>query len=115
MPRRAAAFLALCLVSGTALADDMTTTAATATATAEPPTPRLKLSFRRFTVAGVEETSPVELAGAQLDAYAVSERWLRIGAELEGGVGSASFAALTASVTYGLVGVTAGVQLPGRI
>jgi hypothetical protein len=76
--------------------------------------PRLKLSYRRFAIANLDGSS-VWLDGAQLDAYALSRRWVRIGFELEGGTGHASFNANGASLSYGLFGLSAGVQYPARV
>jgi hypothetical protein len=86
--------------------------------TSLPPTehanPRLKASYRLFSVGGLEG-APLWLDGAQLDAYALSRRWVRIGGELEGGGGRATLASTSATLRYGLVGVTAGVQYPARV
>jgi hypothetical protein len=76
--------------------------------------PRLKVSYRLFSLAGLDGGA-MWLHGAQLDAYVVSRRWLRIGLELEGGGGSASLAGTGAMLRYGLLGVTAGVQYPARV
>jgi hypothetical protein len=85
--------------------------------TAPPPAhanPRLKLSYRLFSLAGLDG-APMWLHGAQIDAYALSRRWMRIGVELEGGGGSATLAGTGASLSYGVAGVTAGVQYPARV
>lgn len=50
--------------------------------------PRLKLSYRRFAIENLDGT-PIWLDGGQVDAYLLSRRWVRIGAELEGGGGHA--------------------------
>jgi len=84
-------------------------------ARAEHATPRLKASYRLFSIAGLEASSPIWLQGAQLDIYGVSERWVRFGLELEGGSGTASWQAASASIGYGLFGVTAGIQYPARV
>src|SRR5262249_51370176 len=80
--------LASLAFSAAAHADDMLSTSVEWQA--EHPSPRIKASYRTFTIAGLDET-PVRLQGVQLDAYAVSERWLRIGFELEGGAASAGW------------------------
>jgi hypothetical protein len=76
--------------------------------------PRVKLSYRRFAIAGLDG-SPLILDGAQLDLYGISERWMRLGIEFEGGVGHPSIEQVPASVGYGLVGATVGLQYPARI
>jgi hypothetical protein len=76
--------------------------------------PRLKLSYRRFSIASLDG-SPLWLDGAQLDMYALSRRWVRIGLELEGGAGHADLAGNGVSVGYGLGGVTLGLQYPARV
>jgi hypothetical protein len=78
------------------------------------PNPRLKASYRLFSLAGLEG-SAMWLQGAQLDAYALSRRWVRLGVELEGGAGGTTFVNTPASLSYGLGGVTAGVQYPARV
>src|SRR5215470_11123282 len=104
--------LASLAFSAAAQADEMLSTSVEWQA--EHATPRLKASYRTFTIAGLDET-PVRLQGVQLDAYAVSERWLRVGFELEGGTGSAGWALASATLGYGLVGLTVGVQYPARV
>ncbi len=76
--------------------------------------PRLKLSYRHFAITNLDG-SQIPLDGAQLDAYLVSRRWLRIGLVLEGGGGSGSYSGYQANLDYGLVGLAAGVQIPGPI
>jgi hypothetical protein len=76
--------------------------------------PRLKLSYRRFAVNG-PDGDPIALDGGQLDVYPLSMRWLRLGLEAEGGRGSSDTERVTASLWYGLVGVTAGIQYPARV
>ncbi|HEY3358136.1 MAG TPA: hypothetical protein VGQ83_33120 [Polyangia bacterium] len=76
--------------------------------------PRLQVSYRRFAVGGIGGAD-VPLAGGQLDVYPVSGRWVRFGLEAEGGAGDASVLGGNARLWYGLGGLTAGVQLPGRV
>jgi hypothetical protein len=76
--------------------------------------PRLKLSYRRFAVAGLD-TGRVPLDGGQLDVYLLSRRWVRLGLEIEGGSGHSSSPALTADLWYGLFGLTVGLQYPARV
>jgi hypothetical protein len=78
--------------------------------------PRLKLSFRRFSITG-PDGNPIVLDGGQMDAYAISRRWFRLGFEAEGGAARTSdVAAGTAGhVWYGLTGLTMGVQYPARV
>jgi hypothetical protein len=76
--------------------------------------PRLKLAYRRFAVSG-PDGGPIALDGAQLDVYPLSRRWVRLGLEAEGGRGASDSANVTASLWYGLAGVTLGIQYPARI
>jgi len=76
--------------------------------------PRLKVSYRTFSIAGLDAT-PMWLQGLQVDAYVVSQRWMRFGIELEGGSGSGTWLGTPASLSYGLVGMTVGVQYPARV
>ena len=80
----------------------------------EHPTPRLKVSYERFAAGNVDGSAlPVE--ALHVDMYALSWRWLRGGVEAEAGRGKATLNLGAASVKYGLLGVNAGVQLPGRV
>jgi hypothetical protein len=76
--------------------------------------PRLKLSYRGFGIANLDG-SPIWLNGAQLDAYMLSRRWVRIGAELEGGGGHADLMGNGAHLAYGLAGLSGGIQYPWRV
>jgi hypothetical protein len=76
--------------------------------------PRLKLSFRQLSIANLDG-SKVPLAGAELDVYPLSRRWVRLGIELEGGAGDVSLASYGASLWYTLCGLSLGVQYPARI
>lgn len=80
----------------------------------EHPNPRLKASYRLFAISGLQG-GQLWLDGAQVDAYAISRRWARVGVELEGGGGNATLATTPARLSYGLLGLTAGVQYPARI
>lgn len=75
--------------------------------------PRLKLSAIGFSIDNLDG-SAVSLKGVHLDAYPLSERWMRGGINVEGGKGNASVIGSSFNVTYGLVGLSAGVQYPGR-
>lgn len=77
-------------------------------------TPRLKASYRLFSIANLDGSS-VWLNGAQLDVYAISRRWIRIGLELGGGTGRATFAREGAQLRYGMSGVSVGIQYPWRV
>lgn len=81
---------------------------------AEHPTPRLKLSYERFSAGNVDGTG-MPLEALHLDMYALSWRWLRAGVDAEAGRGHAKLSGASASVKYGLLGVDAGVQIPGRV
>lgn len=80
----------------------------------EHPTPRLKLTYVRFSV-GDAEGRAVPLEALHLDMYALSWRWLRTGLEAEAGRGHATFMNVSTSLRYGVVGVNGGLQLPGRV
>jgi hypothetical protein len=81
---------------------------------AEHPTPRLQLSYQRFS-AGNVDGSAVPLEALHLDMYFLSWRWLRAGLEAEAGRGQATLYGGTASLKYGTLGLNAGLQLPGRV
>src|SRR5450432_879149 len=85
-----------------------------AEASGDHPTPRLKISYERF-AAGNVDGSALPIEALHVDMYALSWRWLRGGVEAEAGRGKATLNLGAASVKYGLIGVNAGVQLPGRI
>jgi len=76
--------------------------------------PRLKASYRRFAIANLDGSS-LWLDGAQLDAYPLSRRWVRLGIELGGGGAHASLAGNGAQLAYGLAGLSLGVQVPMRV
>ena len=78
------------------------------------PAPRLKLSASGFAIGNLDR-SAVPLNGAQLDVYPLSERWMRGGLSFAGGTGQASELGGHFNVAYGLAGLTAGVQYPGRV
>jgi hypothetical protein len=78
------------------------------------PTPRLKLSYTRFSI-GNPDGSAIPLDALHLDAYPISQRWVRAGLELEAGRGSGSYMGDHAALSDYLLGVNAGVQLPGRV
>ena len=78
------------------------------------PNPRVKLSYRRFAIAGLDG-GPIWLDGAQLDDYFISRRWVRVGGELEGGAGHVNVLGMDATLGYGLAGLSAGFQYPARV
>ena len=80
----------------------------------ERPVPRLKASYRLFSISGLQG-GQLWLDGAQVDAYALSRRWLRVGVELEGGGGGATFTTTPVKLSYGLMGLNAGIQYPMRV
>jgi hypothetical protein len=81
---------------------------------AERPTPRLKLSYLRFGIGNLDG-STIPLDALHLDVYPLSRRWVRAGLELEGGRGSATYMGDRAALSDLLLGLNAGVQLPGRV
>jgi hypothetical protein len=83
----------------------------------EPPhvAPLLKLSYRRFSISNLNG-SALWLDGAQLDIYALSRRWVRLGFEIEGGGANTELNSQTrASLGYGLFGLGLGFQYPWRV
>lgn len=116
--------LAVVAVAPAAWADDGTpgpqpevTVAETVTppaANAAVPKPRLKLSYTRFDI-GNPDGSAIPLDALHLDAYPLSARWFRAGLELEAGRGDATYMGDRAALGDLLLGVNAGVQLPGRV
>lgn len=78
------------------------------------PLPRLKLSFVRFN-AGHPAGGTIALQSLHLDMYAFSWRWIRIGLDAEAGLGHTTLAGAGTALRYGLLGVSAGLQIPGRI
>jgi hypothetical protein len=80
----------------------------------ERPLPRLKLSFVRFN-AGHPAGGTIALQSLHLDMYAFSWRWVRVGLDVEGGQGHTTLAGAGTALQYGLLGVSAGLQIPGRI
>src|SRR5581483_6836600 len=109
-------YLALALPSGAHAATEPTRDDVPVVAERKPhhPNPRLKLSYRRFAIANLDGT-PMWLDGAELDAYALSRRWVRAGFELEGGGGHASLEGNGATLGYGLAGANVGFQYPWRV
>jgi hypothetical protein len=79
-----------------------------------PVIPRLKLSYVRFSIGNVDG-SAVPLNAGHLDFYPITFPWVRGGFEVEIGSGDATFLANQATLIYGLVGLNAGVQLPGVV
>jgi len=77
-------------------------------------TPRLKLSYVRFSV-GNGDGASVPLDAVHVDMYALSWRWLRSGVEVETGRGHAKIMGMETSLKYGTMGLNGGLQLPGRI
>lgn len=78
------------------------------------PVPRLKLSLVRFE-AGHPAGGTIALQSLHLDMYAFSWRYLRAGIDIEGGLGHTTLAGAGTALHYGLLGASAGFQIPGRI
>ena len=78
------------------------------------PNPRVKLSYRTFSISNVDATS-VPLAGYQLDLFPLSMRFLRVGMSVLAGKGHADMQNAPITLTYGLAGVTGGFQFPARV
>lgn len=102
---------------GRAAAGPVSTVSETVTAAvtrAAVPAPRLKLSFTRFSI-GNPDGSAIPLNALHLDGYPISQRWVRVGLELEAGRGDATYMGDRAALADYLLGANAGVQLPGRV
>ena len=83
-------------------------------AAADHPTPRLTLSYQRFSIDdGTGAAMPLQ--ALHLDVHALSLTWVRGGFELEAGCGQGNPSGLETTAKYGLLGVNAGVQFPGRV
>jgi hypothetical protein len=82
--------------------------------TAEHPTPILKLSYVRFSIGNADRGS-IPLEALHLDLYPLSRPWVRAGLATEAGRGQATLLGNDASLGYGLLGISAGVQIPGRV
>lgn len=76
--------------------------------------PRLKISYRLLSIPNLDG-SAIWLHGAQLDAYALSRRWIRVGLELGGGTGHTTLSQTGAQLSYGTAGVSVGIQYPWRV
>jgi hypothetical protein len=76
--------------------------------------PRLKLSYRRFAISHTDG-SALWLDGAQVDAYYLSRRWVRLGVEGQGGGTRSQLLSTPANLAYGLFGLNAAVQYPWRV
>jgi hypothetical protein len=86
------------------------------TAASSPPhvAPRAKASYRLFSIGGLDGNR-LWMNGAQLDVYAMSRRWVRLGVELEGGGGGTELGGTPVRLAYGLFGLQGGVQYPARV
>lgn len=82
--------------------------------TDERPTPRLKLSLEGFSI-GTTWGAPVGLTGVHAETYPLSRPWVFAGVGLTAGVGDAKVETASASLRYGLLGVSVGAQYPARI
>lgn len=80
----------------------------------EHPVPRLKISLEGFSVDTPIHTS-VALTGAHAEMYPFSRPWVRGGVGLSGGSGHGAIAGGSATVEYGLMGISVGAQYPGRV
>lgn len=78
------------------------------------PAPRLDLSVTSFAI-GNGGTSTVPLQGLELDLYALSSSWLRGGFTLAGGRGTGTINGSDVGLHYGLLGVSAALQIPMRL
>ena len=79
----------------------------------ERPGPRVKLSYRRFSIANLDATS-VPLSALELDLYPVSTRWLRAAVTLDAGRGAGTYQTNRVNLKYGMAGFAGGAQYPTR-
>jgi hypothetical protein len=87
--------------------------------TAQPPpkphaAPAFKLAYRLLTMQNLDGTDLAFNAG-DLDIYAVSRNWIRIGIETEVGAAKGELEQHPSSAWYVAAGLTAGFQYPWRV
>jgi hypothetical protein len=68
----------------------------------------------RFSIGNVSGNA-IPLEALHLDLYPLSRPWVRAGFATEAGRGDATLLGNDASLGYGLLGISAGVQIPGRV
>lgn len=102
-------------------ASDSCVTAAPRAGTAAPesvpyiaPAPRLDLSVTSFSIDN-GSAKAVPLQGLELDLYALTSSWLRGGLTLAAGRGNGTISGADVGVHYGLLGVSAALQIPLRL
>lgn len=78
------------------------------------PAPRLDLSITSFAI-GNGGTSTMPLQGLELDLYAISSSWLRGGFTLAAGRGNGIISGADVGLHYGLLGLSAALQIPMRL
>ncbi len=78
------------------------------------PAPRLDLSITSFAI-GNGAASTVPLQGLELDLYAITSSWLRGGFTLAGGRGNGTISGADVGLRYGMLGVSAALQIPIRL
>ncbi len=78
------------------------------------PAPRLDLALTSFSI-GSGSASTVPLTGLELNLYVLSTSWLRGGLTLDAGRGSGTVSGADVSAKYGMLGVSAALQLPLRL
>ncbi len=78
------------------------------------PAPRLDLSITSFSI-GNGSAQAVPLQGLELDLYMLSSSWLRGGLTLAAGRGSGTISGADVGVRYGMLGMSAALQLPLRL
>jgi hypothetical protein len=80
----------------------------------EHPAPAVKLSYRRLSMPNLDG-SDLPFNSGQIDMYAISRRWVRIGIEAEVGTGKGTLDGKPSSAWYLAAGLTAGIQYPWRV
>jgi len=78
------------------------------------PAPRLDLVITSFSI-GNGAASTVPLQGLELDLYAITSSWLRGGFTLAGGRGNGTISGADVGLRYGMLGVSAALQIPLRL
>jgi hypothetical protein len=78
------------------------------------PAPRLDLSITSFSI-GNGAASTVPLQGLELDLYAITSSWLRGGFTLAAGRGNGMISGADVGLRYGMLGVSAALQIPIRL
>lgn len=78
------------------------------------PAPRLDLAITSFSISnGAAATVPLQ--GLELDLYAITSSWLRGGFTMAAGRGNGTISGADVGLRYGMLGVSAALQIPMRL